>query len=65
MHLTNSLNILGISELEEKAYRWLVTQGNGTVAEARKVLGVSALQIQRRFERLEHISLATHSPERP
>jgi sugar-specific transcriptional regulator TrmB len=59
------LEILGITELEERSYRWLLTQPRATVAEAAQVLHLSASRAQRLLDRIESKGLATHSPERP
>lgn len=59
------LEILGISEAEEQAYRWLLQNYGATVQNLVQALGFSASRAQQLLASLQAKGLATHSPERP
>lgn len=59
------LDILGISEPEERVYRWLLTHPPSVAIEAGRALGLSVSRMQNLLDRIETKGLATHSPERP
>ncbi|MGH8428439.1 MAG: helix-turn-helix domain-containing protein [Gammaproteobacteria bacterium] len=59
------LDILGISEAEERAYRWLLTHYGATVPELTQALGLTPGKTQRLLDLIEGKGLATHAPERP
>ncbi|MGH8274479.1 MAG: helix-turn-helix domain-containing protein [Gammaproteobacteria bacterium] len=59
------LEILGISEAEERAYRWLLTHSGATVVEITQALALSAGKTQRLLDTIETKGLVTHAPERP
>jgi len=61
---TGPLDILGISEMEEQAYRSLLSLPNSTAGEIAKVLRVSLRKAQQLLEELEAKGLVTHLPER-
>jgi sugar-specific transcriptional regulator TrmB len=60
-----SLDLLGISEAEEQAYRWLLGNPGATAQEAATELRFPQRKAQRVFDALEVKGLATHAPERP
>src|SRR5690625_4717565 len=62
---TRPLDILGISEPEERVYRWLLMNPPSVAAEAGRALGLSVGRTQRLLDRIEAKGLATHSPEWP
>lgn len=59
------LEILGISESEEQAYRWLLLHPGATARDLSQELGMASGAGPRLMERLESKGLATHSPEQP
>lgn len=59
------LEILGISEAEERLYRWLVRHSDATVPGAAQALALTPGKAQRLLDAIEAKGLATHSPERP
>lgn len=58
------LEHLGISEAEERVYRWLVKHRGATTSEAAHALSFSPKKSQRLLADLEAKGLATHTPER-
>lgn len=63
-----SLEILGVSAAEERAYRWLLMHpgGNGATAEDLAArLNLSTLDAQKQLEALEAKALVTRTPEKP
>lgn len=60
-----SLNVLGITEAEEAAYRWLLANSAATVAELAQALSISPGKTQRLLDSIEAKGLTTQSPERP
>jgi sugar-specific transcriptional regulator TrmB len=60
-----TLDLLGISEPEEQAYRWLLGNPGATVQEAAPALRMPPRKMQRLLDALEAKGLATHAPERP
>ncbi len=61
----HSLGILGISEAEERVYRWLLAHPGATLAEIARGLKLSPAKVQRLIETIDVQGLTTHSPERP
>jgi sugar-specific transcriptional regulator TrmB/DNA-binding CsgD family transcriptional regulator len=59
------LGELGITESQEKVYRWLLVHGNATASDAGRALSYPSSAAQRLLESLEAKGLATHTPERP
>lgn len=59
------LEVLGIGEGEENAYRHLLTHRGATAAELGRALVVTTATAQRLLETIEAKGLATHTPERP
>src|SRR5699024_2972083 len=59
------LENLGITEFEERIYRWLLTRRGATAAEVARALGLTPAKAQRLLDALETKGLATHTPERP
>lgn len=59
------LEILGISEPEERAYRWLLGHSSPTVQDLAQALLLSPRKAQQLLAMLETKGLATHSLERP
>lgn len=62
---TRPLSILGIGEIEERAYRWLLGHSGATVRDITQALLLSPRKAQQLLLALEEKGLATHSPERP
>lgn len=60
-----SFGILGISEAEERVYRWLLDHPAATIAQVAQAQSQTPNKAQRWVEALECKGLATHSPERP
>jgi sugar-specific transcriptional regulator TrmB/DNA-binding CsgD family transcriptional regulator len=59
------LGELGITESQEKVYRWLLTHRNASASDAGRALSCPPSATQRLLESLETKGLATHTPERP
>lgn len=59
------LENLGISEAEERVYRWLLTHHGSSAAEIARALALAASKVQRLLDAIEAKGLATHSLERP
>lgn len=59
------LDNLGISEAEERVYRWLLKHRNSSVSEAAREMSLAPDKTQHLLETLEAKGLATHSPEVP
>lgn len=59
------LEVLGISELEEGAYSWLVTHPGATARDLADALAIKPGRVQRLLDSIEAKGLTTHSPERP
>jgi sugar-specific transcriptional regulator TrmB len=57
--------ILGIGELEERAYRWMLAHPRSTAAEIAHALSLSPRKAQRLLDAIEAKGLSTHAPERP
>jgi sugar-specific transcriptional regulator TrmB len=62
---TRPLEALGIGEVEERAYRVLLTHRLVTMEDVARMLALSPRKTQRPLDVLEAKGLATHSPERP
>ncbi|MGH8428714.1 MAG: helix-turn-helix domain-containing protein [Gammaproteobacteria bacterium] len=62
---TRPLDILGISEVEEQAYSWLLVHSGATISEVAHALGLTLGKTQRLIDAVEAKGLMTHSPERP
>lgn len=60
-----ALEMLGISEAEERAYRWLLGYSAATVQDLAQALLLTPRKAQQLLVTLEAKGLATHSPERP
>lgn len=58
-------DILGIDEVEENAYRWLLTNPGTTVTDLALALRLSPRKAQRLLDAIEHKGLVTVSPQRP
>lgn len=58
-------NILGISEIEEHAYRWLLSHAGATVQQVARALSLPVRGAQHILDAIEARGMATHSPERP
>ncbi len=59
------LEILGIGEAEERAYRWLLTHSGASAGEMAHGLGLTRAKAQRLIDAIESKGLATHTPTRP
>ncbi|MGH8428687.1 MAG: helix-turn-helix domain-containing protein [Gammaproteobacteria bacterium] len=59
------LEILGITEAEERAYRWLLNHPRATTSDAAQALALSPSRAQRLLDGIEAKGLMTHTPERP
>lgn len=59
------LNILGITELEEEIYRFLLARSGATTHEIAKELALTPGKCQRLLDLIEMKGLTTHTPERP
>ncbi|MGH8427385.1 MAG: helix-turn-helix domain-containing protein [Gammaproteobacteria bacterium] len=59
------LEILGVGEAEERAYRWLLTHPGAGVAEIAQALALAPSKAQRLLDTIETKGLTTHTPERP
>lgn len=62
---TRPLEILGVSEAEERVYRRLLSHPGSKVSEISHALSLSLAATQRLLDVLEDEGLATHAPERP
>ncbi|MGH9772621.1 MAG: helix-turn-helix domain-containing protein [Candidatus Acidiferrales bacterium] len=62
---TRPLDILGISEVEESAYRWLLAHSGATVPEIAQALALTIGKTQRLLDAIGVKGLVTHTPERP
>jgi len=60
-----SFEVLGISEAEEKVYRWLLAHPGATVQEVSRAVEVAPNKAQRLLGSIEDKGLTTHSPEKP
>lgn len=60
-----SFKILGISEAEERIYRWLLAHEHATAPEAAQALDGTPNKTRRLLDMIESKGLATHSPEHP
>src|SRR5699024_569741 len=56
---------LGIGEVEERIYRWLLTHRGAKASETARALALAPGKAQRLLDALEGKGLATHTPERP
>lgn len=59
------LEALGITELEERAYRWLLTHPQASAQDIARALLLSVRTTRTLLETVEDKGLITHSPERP
>jgi sugar-specific transcriptional regulator TrmB/DNA-binding CsgD family transcriptional regulator len=59
------LDILGIGEAEERAYRWLLAHPGATVQALATALALTPRKAQRLLDGIEDKGLVTHSPEKP
>ncbi len=59
------LEILGIGEAEERAYRWLLMHSGASAGEVAQGLGLTRTKVQYLLDAIEAKGLVTHSPERP
>lgn len=64
-HEERPLSSLGISESEERVYRFLLTQSSVTLQDVADVLDLPTRASQRVLDALEIKGLVSHSPERP
>ncbi|HET7586780.1 MAG TPA: helix-turn-helix domain-containing protein [Gammaproteobacteria bacterium] len=62
---TQSLGILGISEPEERVYRWLLSHAGATAYDVARALSITSRKSRQLLDVIEAKGLATHSPERP
>lgn len=60
-----TLASLGVSEAEERVYRWTLEHPGASAPEAARALSIMPRQAQRLLESIEGKGLVTHSPERP
>ncbi len=58
------LAVLGIDDLEERVYRYLLTHSGATAADVAKGLSMTQSQTQRSMDGVVAKGLATHTPER-
>lgn len=58
------LVVLGIDDLEERVYRYLLTHSGATVADVAKGLSMTQSQTQQSMDGVVAKGLATHTPER-
>src|SRR5690625_1809521 len=59
------LENLGISEAEERVYRWLLEHPGASTSFAARELAYTESKAQRLLDAIEVQGLATHCPERP
>lgn len=59
------LDILGISEFEERAYRWLINNPGATASELSEALPLALRKTHQLLDSIEAKGLVSHSPERP
>ncbi len=59
------LEILGISEAEERVYRWLLAHPGAIARELAAALALTPRKTQRLLDAIEAKGLVTHSPEQP
>lgn len=59
------LEFLGISEFEERIYRWLLVHPNATVPEIAQAQALTPGKTQRLLDSIEAKGLSRHSPEQP
>jgi sugar-specific transcriptional regulator TrmB len=59
------LEVLGIDADEERVYRFLLTNGEATLEDVTRGLGLPARKTQRLLDAIGAKGLTTHSPERP
>jgi sugar-specific transcriptional regulator TrmB len=59
------LENLGISEPEERVYRWLLAHSRARASDVARALTLGPTKVQRLLDAVEAKGLATHSPERP
>ncbi|MGH8128343.1 MAG: helix-turn-helix domain-containing protein [Gammaproteobacteria bacterium] len=64
-HKRRTLAILGISEAEERVYRWVLEHRGASVSETARALSLGLRKAQSLLESIEAKGLVTHSPERP
>jgi sugar-specific transcriptional regulator TrmB/DNA-binding CsgD family transcriptional regulator len=57
--------ILGIAELEERVYRWLLAHPRSALRDVAQALTLSLRTTQRLLDAIEAKGLTTHTPERP
>ncbi|WP_077515472.1 integrase arm-type DNA-binding domain-containing protein [Rhodanobacter sp. C03] len=62
---TRSLEALGVSELEERAYGIVLEQHTATMEDVAAALGLPPNKAQWLLDAIESYGLASHSPERP
>ncbi len=60
-----SFEVLGISEAEEKVYRWLLAHSGATAQEVSRAVEMTPNKVQRLLGSIEDKGLTTHSPEKP
>lgn len=60
-----SLSALGISEWEERVYRWLLGHSHASVSQVSQALSLSPTRAKRLLESIEGKGLSSHTPERP
>ncbi len=60
-----ALEMLGISEAEERVYRWLLGYATATTQDLAQALSLTPHKAQQLLVTLETKGLATHTPERP
>lgn len=62
---TRAFDILGIDEIEEDAYRWLLAHSGATVPDLAEAMRLSPRKAQRLLDAIENKGLVTVSPQRP
>lgn len=58
-------DILGISDHEERAYRWLLHQAGASASQVSRALNLTPAKAQRLLDAIEGKGLTTRTPERP
>ncbi len=65
MRPARALDVLGVEEVEERAYRWLLTHPGATAPDLAQALPLSLRKTQRLLDAIEAKGLVTYSPQRP
>lgn len=64
-YTSRPLGVLGISEAEERVYRWLLVHSGASAQQITEVHPYGLRKVQQLLNSLEVKGLVTHSPERP